>query len=501
MGSHMEKRPEISTSERVVVVLMVPLPAQGHLNQLIHLSRLLLSAGDHVQVHFACSATHNRQAKLRVHGWDVPNSSSKLVLHFHDLPFPTDIPTPPPDPSSPLKFPAHLQPTFDAAVTHLRLPLAALLRSLSATARRVAVVHDSLMSFVAEDAAGVPNAEAYAFHSASAFATFGFFLEYSMAPVDKKLLVDINVPQKLKQIYLSSPSPPLKTCFTDAFLELIRTQVSYLRYDVGEIYNTCEAIEGDFLDCLSREPFGSGASLTWAIGPLNSIAAAVDDKDRHECMEWLDRQPPGSVLYVSFGTMTSMSVEQVKELAKGLRDSQQRFLWVLRDADTGDIFSKNKLQESTPLLLLPEGFEEEEEEAEEGMGSMGMVLRGEWAPQVAILGHRATGGFMTHCGWNSSMESMSAGVAVVAWPMASDQPWNATLLTDVLGMGVSLRDWAKWDQVVPAADIEAAVRRLMESEEGKDIRKRAAEVGVAVRAASVAQEYKHAWYSNNENSN
>ncbi|XP_068635588.1 zeatin O-glucosyltransferase-like [Aristolochia californica] len=442
-----------------VVVLMVPLPAQGHLNQLINLSRLVSSAGVHV--HFACSGTHNRQARVRVHGWD-PSSVSKI--HFHDLPFP-EISTPPPDPSATLKFPAHLQATFDAAVIDLRQPLLGLLRSLCASGQRVAVIHDSVMSFIAEDTVDLPNAEAYVFHSVSAFAYFCFFLD-SM-PVEK-----LDIPQKLKQIYLSSPSPPLKTCFTDTFLELIERQVNYFQFDVGELYNTCYAIEGEFHDCLTQPPFrAAGALKTWTIGPLNSIAIEKNiSHSRHKCMEWLDMQPRKSVIYISFGTMSSVSDEQIKELAMGLKGSNQRFLWVLREADRGDIF-----KDEGKLCNLPDDFDGTAE-------GMGMIIR-DWAPQVGILAHPSTGGFMTHCGWNSSMESISMGVPVVAWPMASDQPRNAMLLTDVLKMGVSVRDWARWDQVVPAGDIEAAVRRLMETEEGKEMRKRAAELSVAVRGS------------------
>lgn len=130
-----------------VKVLMVPLPAQSHLNQLLHLARLVVERG--IPVHYAAPAAHIRQARLRVHGWAADDGAMHL-LHFHDVPFP-DIPSPPPDPNNPHKFPAHLQPLFDAAEPTLSRPLADIVRSLAAVTDHLAVVHDVLMSFVAHE--------------------------------------------------------------------------------------------------------------------------------------------------------------------------------------------------------------------------------------------------------------------------------------------------------------------------------------------------------------
>jgi cis-zeatin O-glucosyltransferase len=125
----------------------------GHLNQLLHLSRLILSYN--IPVHFASSAIHNRQAKLR-----LPNSSaSSNNIHFHDFLIPPFL-SPPPNPNSPNKFPSHLQPLFDASL-HLRHPMAALLRELSSKARRVIVINDSMMAYVVQDVVSIPNAESF----------------------------------------------------------------------------------------------------------------------------------------------------------------------------------------------------------------------------------------------------------------------------------------------------------------------------------------------------
>ncbi|KAM3281140.1 hypothetical protein P3S67_028160 [Capsicum chacoense] len=155
----------------------------------------------------------------------------------------------------------------------------------------------------------------------------------------------------------------------------------------------------------------------------------------------------------------------------GLEQSKQRFLWVLRDADRGDVFTGEDRK-----IELPEGFEERVEE-------IGLVVR-EWAPQPEILAHSSTGGFMSHCGWNSCIESITMGVPIAAWPMHGDQPSNSFLVTEVLRIGLIVREWEKREELVSASSIENVVRKLMASEEGDAIRKRAEELGEVVRCST-----------------
>ncbi|XP_058106724.1 zeatin O-glucosyltransferase-like [Magnolia sinica] len=433
-----------------VVVIMVPFPAQGHLNQLLHLSRLI---SDHaVPVHYVGSATHNRQAKIRVQGW---NPETISTIHFHDLPLPP-FSTPPPNPNSPIKFPDHLQPTFDATA-HLRKPLADLFKTLCTASQRVAIIHDSLMSFAAQESDNYTNAEAFAFHSVSAYAYLSFEWEALGGHSDKHLKV--------------SDLPPLSSegCFSNRFMEFMARQLPMMASCTGHIYNTCRTLEGDYLNILAHEN-------VWAIGPMNPIVLGYGDSDshaRHTCLEWLDKQPEKSALYISFGTNTAISDEQITELATGLERSGQRFIWVVREADRGDIFSQVESEMKGS---------EVDEEYEKKIRGRGVIVR-DWAPQLEILAHPSTGGFLSHCGWNSCIESMSMGVPIAAWPMHSDQPRNAMLVTDVLRIGVTVREWIRREEIVSAADVEGSVRKLMVSEEGKNVGRRAEELGVGIREA------------------
>ncbi|XP_057442548.1 zeatin O-glucosyltransferase-like [Lotus japonicus] len=420
-----------------VVVVMVPFPAQGHLNQFMHLSRVILP--HNIPVHYVGTATHNRQATLRVQGWD-PNSISNI--HFHDFEVPP-FASPPPNPRAETKFPSHMIPSFEAS-SHLRVPLAALLQSLSSVARRVIVIHDSMMSSVVQDAKSIANVESYTLHSTCAFIAFLHFWH----KMGKPQLESSHIPQV----------PSLEGCFPIQFMDFITKQSELMEFTDGHIYNTTRAIESPYMEFMERI---MGSKKHWALGPFNPLTIKNSSMGRNFVMEWLDRQEQKSVLYVSFGSTTTFIEEQIEQIANGLEQSKQKFIWVLRDADKGDIFDGDKVKERG----LPKGFEKRVE-------GMGLVVR-DWAPQLEILSHPSTGGFMSHCGWNSCIESMSMGVPIAAWPMHSDQPRNTVLITEVLKVALVVQDWAQRDELVTASVIENAVRRLMETKEGKEMRERA----------------------------
>ncbi|XP_052187965.1 flavonol 7-O-beta-glucosyltransferase UGT74F1-like [Diospyros lotus] len=166
------------------------------------------------------------------------------------------------------------------------------------------------------------------------------------------------------------------------------------------------------------------------------------------CMKWLDERPNGSVVYASFGSMAVPGAEQMEEVALGLKASKSHFLWVVR---------------ATEQAKLPGKFVEETSE-------MGLVVS--WCPQLEVLAHRAVGCFVTHCGWNSTLEALSLGVPMVAVPQWSDQPTNAKCVMDLWGVG--LRAQPDENGVVRRGEIERCIREVMEGETGKEARRNAA---------------------------
>ncbi|CAM0903415.1 unnamed protein product [Alopecurus aequalis] len=444
-------------SMETVAFVAVPFPAQGHLNQLMHLSLLVASRG--LSMHYAAPAAHVRQARSRVHGWD-PKALG--AIQFHDLDVST-YESPAPDPTAPSPFPNHLIPMWETFTAAARAPLAVLLASLSATHRRVVVMYDKMNSFAAVEAARLSNGEAFGLQCVA--------ISYNLGRLEPghKLFRDNNL-----------QFAPINVCMSKEFLEYAFRVAGELQDEggvplAGLVMNTCRALEGEFIDAIAERPECKDQKL-FAVGPLNPLldaSARTPGKKRHECMDWLDAQPDASVLYVSFGTTTCFRVEQIAEMAAALKGSKQRFIWVLRDADRADIFAESG-GESRHEKLLSEFTEDTE--------GTGLVITG-WAPQLEILAHGATAAFMSHCGWNSTMESLSHGKPILAWPMHSDQQWDAEFLCQYLKVGLLVRPCEKHSEVVPAASIQEVIEEAMLSDNGMAVRQRAKVLGEAVRAS------------------
>ncbi|KAM6568297.1 hypothetical protein CsatB_016282 [Cannabis sativa] len=426
------------SSTSSLVVVMVPFLAQSHLNQLLQFANVVSSYD--IPVHYISSTLHISQVKSR-----ASNPIHQLTkIHFHDYPLPfssSSLSLSDDDESCfTAKFIENWFPLFEAS-PHLRQPIFDLLQSLSQSTKRLVVIHGVMMASVVQDVVRIPNGEAYSFNCISVFANF----------VYGSLSFGRNDVVPIKNI------PPLESCFPAVMKDFFGER------DEG-------AIEGTFLQSLVND-IGVENNKVWAVGPLHQITI-TNNKDKW-LLEWLDKQEPNSVLYISFGTTPVFSDEEIKEIAIGLELSGVKFIWALREGDKFDVLGSNEEGEGPQV---PDGFEER-------MKGMGIVVR-EWVSQVEILRHKSIGGFMSHCGWNSCMESISMGVPLATWPLHSDQPINALFITQVLKVGVAVMEWEQRDEVVSSSMISRAVRTLMASNEGGEMRKRAEKLGAEVRKST-----------------
>lgn len=230
----------------------------------------------------------------------------------------------------------------------------------------------------------------------------------------------------------------------------------------GVVVNSFYDLEPQYVD-LFRNGMGNRA---WLVGPVSLCNRNVEDKavrgkvssiDEQTCLDWLNSKEPDSVLYVSFGSLAQLAPRQLHELAQGLEASGQNFIWVI-----GKISGSGGNGEKSPYSdWLPDGFEERMRESKRGL-----LIRG-WAPQLLILEHPSVGGFMTHCGWNSTLEGVSSGLPMITFPISAEQFFNEKLITDVLQVGVKSGsiEWSSWinelNEPVGREKVEAAVRRLM----------------------------------------
>ncbi|KAE8767970.1 hydroquinone glucosyltransferase-like [Hordeum vulgare] len=239
----------------------------------------------------------------------------------------------------------------------------------------------------------------------------------------------------------------------------------------GFIVNTMDALEHDTLVAFKELSDKGVYPPAYAVGPFTRRRCPDEVMVKHSCLRWLDNQPDGSVLYVSFGSGGTLSTEQTGELAAGLEASGQRFLWVVHhpnDEDSSAAYlGTAATADDDPLRHLPEGFVERTN----GRG----LLVPLWAPQVEILNHAAVGGFMSHCGWNSTLESVAAGVPMVAWPLYAEQRLNAVMLSsERVGMALWERPPVGKDgEVVHREEVAALARELMVGEKGAAARKNA----------------------------
>ncbi|KAK7386110.1 hypothetical protein VNO78_26072 [Psophocarpus tetragonolobus] len=220
----------------------------------------------------------------------------------------------------------------------------------------------------------------------------------------------------------------------------------------GIFINTFVELEKEAIRALTKE--GSGHPPVYPIGPIIQMDIRPNES---ECLRWLDKQQSKSVLYVSFGSGGTLSQVQITELALGLELSNHKFLWVVRAPSDSTSGAYLNSQDENPLEFLPCGFLERTKE-------QGLVIPS-WAPQNVILSHCSIGGFMSHCGWNSTLESVLQGVPLIAWPLFAEQRMNAVLLSD--GLKVALRPKVNGNGILEKEDIAEVIKNLMELEGGK----------------------------------
>ncbi|XP_061373047.1 phloretin 4'-O-glucosyltransferase-like [Gastrolobium bilobum] len=271
------------------------------------------------------------------------------------------------------------------------------------------------------------------------------------------------------------PSHLLDSCFDFHYVFFPMYEAQFNELDVETnprprvLVNTFEALEPEVLravDNINMIP----------IGPLIP-SAFLDGKDANDTsfggdifhssngyIEWLDSKAVSSVIYVSFGSFCVLSKIQMEEIARALLDCGHPFLWVIREKE------KN-------------GKEMEELSCKEELEEKGKIVK--WCSQVKVLSHASLGCFVTHCGWNSTMESLVSGVPVVAFPQCSDQKTNANMIEDVWKTGVRVNHEVNEDGVVQAEEIRTCLEVVMgNGEKGNELRGNAKKWKVLARDAS-----------------
>ncbi|XVF00453.1 hypothetical protein REPUB_Repub04eG0002600 [Reevesia pubescens] len=246
------------------------------------------------------------------------------------------------------------------------------------------------------------------------------------------------------------------------------------RETMGIVVNTFLELEPHAIDSLSI----SGLPPVYPVGPILDLAGAAqwhpDRAQQDSIMKWLDEQPPSSVVFLCFGSMGSLEGAQLREIAVGLERCGYRFLWSIRQPPKGKLDLPGEYTNEDLEGVLPQGFLDR-------TAGLGLVCG--WVPQVVVLAHQAIRGFVSHCGWNSILESLWYGVPIATWPVYAEQQMNAFEVVKELGLGVEIRlDYREGDLVL-SEELERGLRRLMEQDEDDEVKNKVRDMKTKSRLA------------------
>ncbi|KAF9608283.1 hypothetical protein IFM89_008568 [Coptis chinensis] len=448
MSSERSKKPHL---------VCIPLPAQGHINPMLKLAKLLHFRGFHITfVH----TEFNYQRLLKSRGLDYCKGLDDFRLE--------NIPDglPPENNRGVLDLPALCASMPKNSVEPFRNLILKLNGSLEVPSVSC-ILSDGVMGFtlrVAEEL-GLPELVLFT-PSACGFLGYMHYEELAergYVPLkDESWLTDgyldtqVDWIPAMEGIRLKDLPTFIRTTNpNDIMFNYNVVQISIAFQAKGVILNTFNDLEQEVLDAIK-----SKFPQLYTIGPISMLCRQLPDTEMKlfesnlweedmSCLEWLEKRDPQSVLYVNFGSLAIMSSSQLSEFAWGLANCKYSFLWVVR----ADLVSGSA-----------EIFSEEFMEEIKGRG----LLTG-WCPQEEVIKHRSIGGFLTHCGWNSSLESMSEGVPMICWPFFAEQQTNCFYICNKWGTGMEINNDAKREEV------EVMVKELMEGERGEDMRNKTME--------------------------
>eukprot|EP00258_Populus_trichocarpa_P012566 XP_002322563.2 7-deoxyloganetin glucosyltransferase isoform X1 [Populus trichocarpa] len=439
-------------------VVVIPCPLQGHIKTMLKLAKLLHYKGLHITF---VSTEFNHKRFLRSRG---PHALDDLPgFHFRTIP----DGLPPSDIDATQDIPS----LCDAMNKNFLAPFKDLLLELRNTVSEnnppvTCIVSDPFapISIKAGEEVGLPvvmyatmNACGYmGFKQLHALRERGFTPIKDLSNLSNGYLeTKVDWAPGMKDVRLKD-FPFIQTTDPDEVVFNFAIGVAETSVKARAIaFHTFDALEPEVLDGLSTI-----FPRVYSIGPLQLLLNQFEEnglksigyslwKEDHECLQWLETKEPKSVVYVNFGSITVMTADQLVEFAMGLVNSNIPFLWITRpDLVVGE------------SAVLPAEFEEETEKR-------GFITS--WCPQEEVLNHPAVGGFLTHSGWGSTIESLCAGLPLACWPFFADQAMNCRYSCNEWGVGMEI------DNNVKREEVEMLVKELMEGEKGEKMRGKAME--------------------------
>ncbi|XP_073127792.1 beta-D-glucosyl crocetin beta-1,6-glucosyltransferase-like [Henckelia pumila] len=435
----------VGKEKQSLKVFMLPWLAQGHITPFLELAKRLSRYNFQT---YLCSTPAN----LTSFKGKIPEKYSHHV-HLVELHLPSS-PELPPHCHTTNGLPINRHPALRKALQSSKPRLSELLEEL----RPDFVLHDIILTWVGTVASrhGIPAAS---FFTAGA-AMFSYFLHVMTRPG-----VDYPFPELRLSDFEFSMVRRTADSYEEEEKDPDHAEIRDPSRGPGVIFlNTSREVEGKYIDYLC-ELMNMELKPVGAMIQEPSPAGGGDDHEGMEIIRWLDRKEESSTVFVSFGSEYFLNKKDIEEIAHGLELSKANFIWVIR-------FPKG--EEVDVSEVLPKGF------VERVGDNKGKIVE-KWAPQAKILNNSSIGGFVSHCGWNSLMESIDFGVPIIAMPMHLDQPMNAKLVVD-LGVGVEVKRDEKGR--LQRNEISRMIRYVLGKENGDCLRRKAREHGDKMRVRS-----------------
>ncbi|XP_058738824.1 gallate 1-beta-glucosyltransferase 84A24-like [Vicia villosa] len=442
-------------SKAPIQILLVSYPAQGHINPLLRLAKCLASKGSSIIFTTTKKAGKDMQTVSNITNKTVTQiGNGSLTFDFFDDGLKDDDPIR----ANLSDYTSHLEHAGKQYVSQLIKNHAESKTPISC------IINNIFISWVCDVATEneIPFAILWSESSAVFTTYYNYFHKLVPFPSKTEPYIDVQLPSViLKHNEIPDLLHPFNTY--PVLGTLILGQIKNLSKALCVLVDSYEDLEHDFIDYISKK-----SVIIRSIGPLfnnpkiknaSNIHGDFVKSDDSNIIEWLNSKREGSVVYISFGTIVHLPKDQVNEIAYGLLDSQVSFLWALKQDED-----------------LHDGFLE-------GISGRGKVVK--WCPQVEVLAHPSVGCFITHCGWNSTMEALASGVPVLAFPAWGDQLTNAKFLVDVFGVGIRMGYGRGEKKLVARDDVKKCLLEAMEGKKAEELKqnamkwKKAAEDAVA----------------------
>ncbi|KAK4734091.1 hypothetical protein R3W88_008352 [Solanum pinnatisectum] len=420
-------------------VIIFPFPAQGHVNSMLKLAQLLSISNfdvtflvtvdthdrllNHTDVLSRFGSGFHLQALPHGISMDVMNTRDGILILYNSL---NQI----------------AKPFLREFIVNMNSPVTCL-------------IADGILS-MAGDVAQEINLPLIYFRTISGCAFWSYFciphlIQARQLPL-KENAMDLTLTKvKGMENFLRGrdlPSFCRASDLTSPDFRIVMTETLQTPRARGLILNTFEDLEGPILSqirtvCPNVYTIGAvHAHLKTRLATKSTSSNSLWQEDE-SCISWLDTQPSKSVIYVSFGSIAGLTKEELLEFWYGLVNSEQKFLWAMRP----------------DLIIGQERKDEISVELEQGTKARGYMA--DWVPQEKVLAHRAIGGFLTHSGWNSTLESIVEGVPMICWPRFADQQVNSRFVGEVWKMGLDIKDTC--DRNI----IAKSIRDLMDKRNGE----------------------------------